>query len=101
LTISALAMVDLPEPGEAGEEHGEALLGARRRGAAQLVHHLGEGEPFGDLQPLAQAAAQLGARDVQDRDVVLVGDLVGGFVLGAFLHVDHVFEIDHLDADLA
>ena len=93
-------MVDLPEPEKPGEEHGEALLAARWRGAAQLFHHLGEGEPVGDLQPLAQAAAQFGARNVEDRHLVLVEDLVGGFVLGAFLHVDHVLEVDHLDADL-
>ena len=86
--------------GEAGEEHGEALLGARRLGAAQFLHHFGEGEPFGDLQPFGQAAAQFGAGDVEDGHVVLVGDLVRGLVLGAFLHIDHVFEIDHFDAHL-
>ncbi len=85
---------------QAGEEHGETLLGARRRGAAQLLHDLGEAEPLGDLEALAQAAAQLGTRDVEDRDGVAVLDLVGGLVLGALLHVDHVLEVDHLQADL-
>ena len=37
LTSSALAIVDLPEPGQAGEKHGEALLVTRRIGLAQFV----------------------------------------------------------------
>ncbi|MPL71146.1 hypothetical protein SDC9_16917 [bioreactor metagenome] len=90
----------LARAGEAGEEHGEALLRARRRGPAQLGHHLGEGEPVRNLQPFAQAAAQFRARDVEDGDLVLVGDLVGRLVLGALLHIDHLLEVDHLAADL-
>ncbi len=98
LTISALAMVDLPEPDRPVKNTVKPCSVARRRGAAQLGDHLGEGEPFGDVEPLAQAAAQLGARDVEHGRAL--GDLVGGVVLRLFLDVDHVFEVDHLDADL-
>ncbi len=45
-----------------------------------------------------RSAAQFGARDVEDRDVFFVFDLVDGFVLGALCDPDHMFEIDHLDA---
>ena len=91
-------MVDLPEPDKPVKNTVKPCCERGGR-AAQLGHHLGEGKPVGDFQPLLQAAAQLGAGDVEDGDVILVGDLVDGLVLGAFLHIDHVFEIDHLDAD--
>jgi hypothetical protein len=36
-TVNARAMVDLPAPGQAGEEHGEALAMAGRIGLAQFL----------------------------------------------------------------
>ena len=87
-----------PRAGETGEEDGKALLVARRLGAAQLFNHLGEGEPFGDFQPFLQTATQLGARDVEDGDVILVFDLVNRLVLRALGHPNHMFEVDHFDA---
>ena len=83
---------------EPREEYGETLLAARRTGPAQFPDHFGKGEPLGDLQPFLQATAQFRAGDVEDGDIVAILDLVRGFVLGAFLHIDHVFEIDHFDA---
>ena len=74
-------------------------MGARRFGLAQFLHNFGEREPLGDFQTFGQTAAQFGARDVQDGDVVFVLDLVHRLVLRAFLDPDHVFEVDHFDAD--
>lgn len=50
------------------------------------------------MSSLAQAAAQLGAGDVENGLAGL--DLVAGLVLGLFLHIDHLLEVDHLDPDL-
>src|SRR5690606_13880652 len=58
--------------GKAGEEHSKALLAARRTGTAQFLDLLGKGKPIGNFQSFLQPAAQFGARDVQDRDVVAV-----------------------------
>ena len=82
---------------QAGEEDGEALFCPRGRGAAQFRHHLREAEPFRDIQALAQPAAQLGARDVQHG--AALGHFVRRVILRLFLHIDHVLEIDHGDAD--
>ena len=88
-------MVDLPEPDR--QEHGEALLGARRRGAAQFGDDFREGEPVGNIQTFAQAATQFGAGDAQNGRAF--GHFVDREILGLFLHIDHLFEVDHLDAD--
>ena len=74
------------------------MLGPWWPRAAQFADHFGEREPFGDFQTLLQTAAQLRSRDVQDGHVVLIRDFVGWLVLGAFLHIDHVSEVDHFDA---
>ena len=87
----------LARAGQAGEEHGEALLVARRIAAAQLRDHLRVGEPLGDVLAGAQAAAELGARDAQHR--VLVGGLVRRHVLLLFLDEHHHLEGHHLDAE--
>lgn len=50
---------------------------------AAILGDPGEREPFRTLESLAEAAAEFGARDVQDGGVVL--DLVGGRVLSAVL----------------
>ena len=82
--------------GEAGEEDGKALFGARRFGAAQFLHHFGEGEPFRDIQTFGQTTAQFGARDIEDLRAFL--DLVGRLILRAILDPNHMFEVDHFDA---
>ena len=76
------------------------MLGAWRTGAAQLFHDGREREPFRDFQTLGQTTPQLRARDVEDRDIVFVLDLVGRLVLRAVLHVHHVLKVDHFDAHL-
>ena len=58
---------------------------------------LGEGEPIGDLDPFAKAPPQFGAGDVQHRGPF--GQFVDGIILCFFLHIDHLFEIDHFDTD--
>ena len=89
----------LARAGEAGEEDGEALVRrAAASTAAQLLDDGREGEPVGDLEPFLQAAAQLGAGDVEDGLALL--DLVARLVLRLLLDVDHLLEVDHLDADL-
>ena len=98
LTISALAMVDLPEPERPVKKTVKPCLARARLGAAQLLDHRREAEPVGDVQPLLQAAAQLGAGDVEDG--LALGDLVARLVLRLLLDVDHLLEVDHLDADL-
>ena len=67
-------------------------------GAAQLLGHLGEREPFGDLEALLQPAAQLGAGERQHGLVGL--DLVLLHVLGAGLREDQVVERHHGDVEL-
>ena len=59
LTIIALAMVDLPGPPNRPVKNTvkPPACCARGRGAAQLLHHLGKGEPLRDLDPLAQTGA--------------------------------------------
>ncbi len=86
----------LARAGEAGEEHREALLVARRVAPAQLRGDLREGEPLGDLATLGQSAPQLGSRDAESAGVI--GDLVVRDVLIQVLHVDHHPERDHGDA---
>ena len=98
MTSSALAMVDLPGAGEAGEEDGEALPVARRVGAAQLLDHLGEREPVRDLQPFLQAAAQLGAGEREHRLARL--DLVLGARTGRGSASRPVRERHHRDVEL-
>jgi hypothetical protein len=51
----------LARAGKAGEEHREPLPRPRRVGAPQLGDDLGVGEPLGDLPPVGQPLAQLGA----------------------------------------
>ena len=83
---------------ETGEKQGEALLIPWRMGLAQLLHHVGIGEPFVDLQPLTQATAQFSAGNVQLG--LVLAHLVDGHVLGALLHVNHGLERYHFDTDL-
>src|SRR5690606_26644500 len=87
----------LARTGEAGEEDGETLPGARGLAAAEFGDNLGEGEPLWDLQSLPQAAPEFGAGDVEDGLAFLY--LVTREILSLFLHVDHLLEVDHLDAD--
>ncbi len=83
--------------GETGEEHREALLVARRVGPPEFRHHLGEGEPLGNLQSLLQPPADFRAGDVQD---LLVGlRFLGGDVLRALLHIDHFAKRHHADVE--
>ena len=86
----------LARAGKPGEEHGKALFVARRRGAAQLrttsgkLNHSGISRPSrrrrrSSVPEMSRMVAPLRPRR--------------GFVLRAFLNIDHLFEIDHLDAD--
>ena len=98
LVISALAIVDLPEPESPVKKTVKPWFAARRLRLPELLHHGREGEPVGDLQPLLQPPAQLGAGDVEDGHPLL--DLVARLVLRLLLDVDHLLEVDHLDPDL-
>ena len=66
-------------------------------GAAQLLGHLGEGEPLRDLPAVGQAGPQFGAGD---RRVLALGDLVLGDVAVLVGQVDHHLEGDHAHAQL-
>lgn len=83
---------------KARHEDGEALFARQRVLLAQHLDHLGVREPFGDLLAGAQAAAQLGAGNVHGARAL--GDLVGRHVLVAVGDVNHLLELDHLDAEL-
>ncbi len=75
--------------GKAGEKDGEALFRPRRRGAAQFLHHFGEGEPVGNVQPFAQATAKFGAGDIQNRGPL--GHFIDGEILCFFLELLFLF----------
>ncbi len=63
-----------------------------------LLDDLREREPLGDVEALVEAAAELGAGDVEH---LLAGlGLVGRDVLGAVLDVDHLLERHHGDVEL-
>ena len=98
LTISALAMVDLPEPEKPVKNTVKPCLARGGRVRRSSCTTSGKENHSGISSPSAQAPAQLGAGDVEHGHALL--DLVRRLVLGALLDVDHVLEIDHLDADL-
>lgn len=79
-------------------EDGETLLGRKGVLLAQDFDDLGVREPFGDLLAGAEAVSQLGTGDVEGAGAL--GDLVDGLVLVAVGEVDHLLELDHLDAEL-
>ncbi|MEN9852014.1 MAG: hypothetical protein RL128_2177, partial [Pseudomonadota bacterium] len=76
-------MVDLPEP---------------ESPVKNTVNHFGEREPLRDIQTLAQTAAQFGAGNVQNR--AAFRHFVGRIILCLFLHIDHVFKVNHGHANL-
>ncbi|VUC36812.1 unnamed protein product [Clonostachys rosea] len=81
-----------------GEEDCETLLAGKGVLLAEDLDDLGVGEPGGDLLAGAKAVAQLGTGDVESTGAL--GDLVGGHVLVSVGDVDHLLELDHLDAEL-
>ena len=83
---------------ETSHEDGEALLAGQRVLLAENLDDLGVGEPLGNLLAGAEAVSKLGARNVHGAGAL--GDLVGGHVLVAVGDVDHLLELDHLDAEL-
>ena len=83
----------------AGHENGEALLAGKRVLLPQDLHNLGVREPGGDVLACPEAVAQLGTGDVHGRRSLR--DLIAGHVLVAVGNVDHLLELDHLDAQLA
>lgn len=82
----------------ARHEDGETLLGRQRVLLTEDLDDLGVREPLGDLLASAKTVAQLGAGDVGGASAL--GDLVTGHVLVAVGEVDHLLELDHLDAEL-
>jgi hypothetical protein len=97
LTISALAMVDLPEPESPVKKTVKpccARGGKRRRNSPTTS---GRRTIRGSPAPRAAAGAVRCPRCPAPSPL---GHLVGREVLRLLLHVDHVLEIDHLDADL-
>ena len=98
MAASPFASVDLPAPGQSGEQHREALPAARREGAAQLLRDLGEGEPVRDLEPEREAAPELGA--AQRERPVPVRDPAGGQGALRLLRIHDLLERDHRDAEL-
>lgn len=83
---------------QTGEEDGEALLSAGRVGLAEDLDDLGVGEPLGNGETRAQAAAELGTADVEGLGALR--DLVGRHVLVGLGDVGHHLEGHNLDTDL-
>lgn len=84
--------------GVTSEEDGETLLLGEGVLLAQHLDDLGVGEPLGDLLAGAQTVAQLGTRDVEGGGAL--GDGVARPVLVLLGEVDHLLELNHLDAKL-
>lgn len=79
-------------------EDGETLLGGKGVLLSEDLDDLGVGEPLGDLLTSSEAVSQLSTGDVGGASAL--GDLVGGLVLIGVREVDHLLELDHLDAKL-
>lgn len=79
-------------------EDGETLLGGQGVLLAEDLDDLGVGEPGGDLLAGSETVSQLSTGDVGGAGAL--GDLVGGEVLVGVGEVDHLLELDHLDAKL-
>lgn len=82
----------------ARQEDGETLLARERVLLTQHLDDLGVREPLGDLLAGAEAVAQLGTGDVESAGAL--GNLVTGHVLVLVGEVDHLLELNHLDAKL-
>lgn len=80
------------------QEDGETLLSGQRVLLAEDLDDLGVREPGGDLLAGSETVSELSARDVEGASTL--GDLVVGKVLIAVGEVDHLLELDHLDAKL-
>jgi hypothetical protein len=97
LTISALAMVDLPLPERPVKNTVKPCLARAAAGAAQFV------TTSGKLNHSGCPALRAGGGAVRCRKCqhgLAFGHFVHREILGLFLHIDHLLEIDHLDADL-
>lgn len=82
----------------ARQEDGEALFPRQWVLLSQHLDHLGVREPLGNLLAGPQAVSQLGTGNVHGAGAL--GDLVGRHVLVAVWDVNHLLELDHLDAEL-
>ena len=83
---------------ETSHEDGEALLAGQRVLLAENLDDLGVREPSRNLLTSAETVAELGTRDVHGAGALR--NLVGGHVLVVVGDVDHLLELDHLDAEL-
>lgn len=81
-----------------GHEDGEALLGREGVLLSENLDDLGVREPGRNVLAGSEAVSQLGTRDVGGASTL--GDLVGGLVLIGVGEVDHLLELNHLDAKL-
>ena len=92
-------MVDFPEPEKPVKKTVKPCLergGLVRRNSLTTS---GKENHSGISRPSDKTAAQFCAGDIEDRDLILVFDLVDRFVLRALCDPNHVFEIDHFAAN--